>query len=64
MKLRLHNAVVAYMNSRKLSLRTLAKQLGMAPSTLSRVLRGKNVESSHILPVVQWLMEPDDETQA
>lgn len=44
---------------REVSLRSLAKEIGLTPSTLSRLETGENIDAASMWKVWQWLMSQE-----
>jgi ribosome-binding protein aMBF1 (putative translation factor) len=55
-RLRLGLVVKDHRMARELSVRGLAKELGIAPSTLLRVEEGKALDGDSLLRVLLWLL--------
>jgi plasmid maintenance system antidote protein VapI len=46
----------AYIRKEKLSVRSVARQMGITHHNLHRILNGKNTRADNALKVITWLM--------
>ena len=50
------------MHVNRIGVRELARQTGVSASTISRINQGEDCQVSTFVPLLTWLMEPEDET--
>jgi transcriptional regulator with XRE-family HTH domain len=43
--------------ARKLGIRAAAKEIGVSPSTLSRIERGENMDGQTLAHIIAWLLK-------
>lgn len=55
--------ILAYRKQNKISVRQLAKSIGMDYSALSRFERGREVTSKQWMLIAKWLMKAPDKGQ-
>jgi len=60
--MRISNAVKLYMNFFDISVRDLAKELGVSRSTVSRFLNGRETNFTNGVKFVEWLLKDDNVT--
>lgn len=55
--MRLGRILLRYRQSRDLTLRTLAAEIGVSMATLSRIEHGKEMDSRTLLRILVWMLE-------
>lgn len=58
-KTRLAVMVLGYCQSRRISTRTLAKQVGISGATAHRIMVGKPMDAATFLKVLNWVVAED-----